>query len=304
MVLVSAAVGTALNLVFGGPPPTENAQVDDAGTGTEIPATSPSTAPAEIPATNPSTAPAASDSPSGRLFAGFQEGTVRKGPVDPIWMETETAAYRDGPWIESFIFRAMSFGMMILFTIITGFGLHVLGMFFIGAGLLRARVFSRDRLGLHRRLFLLGLLLGLPIVLAGVFLPKLVDNQRLYVLMGMTNMVGGPLMSLGYLSAATLIAASGMLKPVVAAVARVGRMALTNYLTETVVATFLMYHWGLGWFGSVSPAQQVLIVLCVYAALLVTSTIWLRFFLFGPMEWLWRTATYLRPQPLLRRTQR
>jgi uncharacterized protein len=203
--------------------------------------------------------------------------------------------------METFIFRSMSFAMMIIFTVLTGFGLHVLGMFFIGAGLLRAGVFSRERLGVHRRLIATGLLVGLPIVVFGVLLPGLTGSDRLKWLMGTLNMLGGPLMSLAYLGLATLLAASGILRPAVAAVARVGRMALTNYLTETVVATFLMYHWGLGWFGSVSPSQQVLIVLLVYAGLLVISTIWLRFFKFGPMEWLWRTFTYLRPQPLVRR---
>ncbi len=121
------------------------------------------------------------------------------------------------------------------------------------------------------------------------------------MILGLTNMLGGPMMSLAYLGGAILIAASGVAAPAVAAVARVGRMALTNYLTETVVATFLMYHWGLGWFGSVLPAKQFLIVFVVYGGLLITSTIWLRFFQFGPMEWLWRTVTYLRPQPLVRR---
>ena len=285
LILISAAASTAVSMLLGGPPPSDSAQVDGY-TADQIRAT---------------TAPAQDLSPSERLFAGFRDGTVKEGPVDPLWMETETAAYRDGPWIETFIFRAMSFGMMIVFTILTGFGLHVLGMFFIGAGLLRGEVFSRERLGVHRRFIVLGLLVGLPIVLLGMFLPELTDNVRLKTLMGTLNMLGGPLMSLAYLGAATLIAASGILRPAVAAVARVGRMALSNYLTETVVATFLMYHWGLGWFGSVSPSQQVLIVICVYAGLLVTSTIWLRFFRFGPMEWLWRSFTYLRPQPLVRR---
>ena len=78
-------------------------------------------------------------------------------------------------------------------------------------------------------------------------------------------------------------------------------MALTNYLSETIIATFIMYYWGLGWFGSVPPAGQMAIAVLVYCGLILTSALWLRFFQFGPMEWIWRAVTYLHPQPMLRK---
>lgn len=306
LVVVSMLLGAAANLVLGGGP--SAAQADQVDSSTTRPAsTQASTMPATA-TTRATTQPADTvatpqeRSPSRRLFDAMKANQVDEGPASPVWMDTETEAYRDGPYSEALIFRAMTFGMMIFFTLL-GFGLHVLGMFFIGAGLYSAGVFAPGRVAWHRRAIVLGLLVGLPLVLLGVFGHRLTDGRMPMMLMGALNMLGGPLMSLAYLGAAVLIAANGAVPLIVRAISRVGRMALTNYLTETVVATYLMYHWGLGWFGSVYPAQQVLIVACVYGALIITSAIWLHFFQFGPMEWLWRTVTYWRPQPLLRRAR-
>src|SRR5690606_13725835 len=117
---------------------------------------------------------------------------------------------------------------------------------------------------------------------------------------GAMIMLGGPVVSLAYLSAITLLVRSGTARPLTAAVASVGRMALTCYLGTTLIATFVMYHWGLGLFGRMSPVQQVGIVVGIYLLLLGVANAWLRFFQFGPLEWLWRLVTYLKPQPLLR----
>ncbi|MHC4947280.1 MAG: DUF418 domain-containing protein [Planctomycetota bacterium] len=82
--------------------------------------------------------------------------------------------------------------------------------------------------------------------------------------------------------------------------AAVGRMALTNYLLETVICTLIFYGHGLGQFGRFSRLEQLLTVLGVWAVLLVVSPLWLRAFRFGPAEWLWRSLTYARLQPIRR----
>lgn len=325
LVLVSVLMGIGVNFLFGGgAPQSEQASAVSATQPAtrEVEATTlpsiadvPSTAPAatqpedELSSTRPATSPAmtreelaAIESPSERLFAGFRNNAV--GPkffADPFWLEAEEEAYREGPYYEAFMFRLMSFGLMITFTLIGGFGLHVLGMFFIGAGLYRAGFFNTSARGWYPRFILIGLLVGLPLVLVAVFGHRVVSRDFL-AFMNALNMIGGPLMSLAYLSGAALLAASGALTPIERAIGRVGRMALTNYLSETIIATFIMYHWGLGWFGSVPPAGQMAIVVLVYCGLILTSAIWLRFFQFGPMEWIWRLVTYFRPQPLIRRS--
>ena len=74
--------------------------------------------------------------------------------------------------------------------------------------------------------------------------------------------------------------------------AATGRMALTTYLTQSVVCTLLFYSSGLGWYGSVSYTGFLAITLVLFAAQMAASTWWLGCNEFGPMEWLWRRLTY------------
>jgi uncharacterized protein len=82
--------------------------------------------------------------------------------------------------------------------------------------------------------------------------------------------------------------------------AAVGRMALTNYLTQSVVLSLLFYGYGLGLYGRTGSAAAAGIGLALCALQAAFSVEWLRRFRFGPAEWLWRTLTYGRPQPVIR----
>lgn len=87
-----------------------------------------------------------------------------------------------------------------------------------------------------------------------------------------------------------------------APIAATGRMPLTNYLGQTLVATTLFYGWGFGYFGKVGPALALLIAFGIYFVIQVPLSVWwLRRFEFGPLEYLWRTLTYGRwPTPATR----
>jgi uncharacterized protein len=79
--------------------------------------------------------------------------------------------------------------------------------------------------------------------------------------------------------------------------APVGRMALTNYVGQSVICISLFYGFGLGWYGKVGPTAALGVALLVFAAQAIVSTWWLRLFRFGPAEWAWRSLTYGRRQP-------
>ena len=81
-----------------------------------------------------------------------------------------------------------------------------------------------------------------------------------------------------------------LLRPLAAA----GRMALTTYLTQSIVCTLRFYSYGLGWYGSVGFTGMLLITLTLFACQMAASTWWLARFRYGPAEWLWRTLTYGR----------
>ena len=76
--------------------------------------------------------------------------------------------------------------------------------------------------------------------------------------------------------------------------AAAGRMAFTNYLTESVVLGIIFYGYGFALFGRLSPAQGAAIGIALYLAQLVFSALWLRRYRFGPAEWLWRSLAYGR----------
>jgi uncharacterized protein len=86
-----------------------------------------------------------------------------------------------------------------------------------------------------------------------------------------------------------------------APLAATGRMALTTYLTQSVVSTFLFYSWGLGWFGRVGYTGMFAITLTLFGLQMAASTWWLKRYQFGPVEWVWRTLTYGRA-PTMRST--
>ena len=77
-------------------------------------------------------------------------------------------------------------------------------------------------------------------------------------------------------------------------------MALTNYLMQSVICTAIFYGHGLGQFARFSRVEQILTVAAVWALQLLVSPIWLRYFRFGPCEWLWRSLSYRKRQPLWR----
>ena len=80
-----------------------------------------------------------------------------------------------------------------------------------------------------------------------------------------------------------------------APIAATGRMPLTNYLMQTLICTTLMYGWGFGLWGTVGPAAQLLLAFAIFFVIQVPlSILWLRRFEYGPLEYLWRVATYGR----------
>jgi uncharacterized protein len=82
--------------------------------------------------------------------------------------------------------------------------------------------------------------------------------------------------------------------------APIGRMALTNYLVQSVIFGWLFYGYGLGLFGKLGVTAALAIGIGVYILQIVFSACWLKRYLFGPVEWLWRSAMYGTRQPLWR----
>jgi uncharacterized protein len=102
---------------------------------------------------------------------------------------------------------------------------------------------------------------------------------------------------LGHVGLVMIICKSGIFRRLRHAVASVGRMALSNYLLQTILANIIFI--GFGRYGHLQRYELYYIVLAIWVFQVLFSTFWLQYFLFGPFEWLWRSLTYGRLQPLL-----
>ncbi len=118
------------------------------------------------------------------------------------------------------------------------------------------------------------------------------------LLMWTANSVGVPALSLFYGSLVVLLFLRPGGRRWLAPFTYVGRMALTNYILQSAVCTWIFYSYGLALFGEVAPLPGLALSVAIYALQVVLSALWLRRFRFGPLEWLWRSLTYLRPQPV------
>ena len=102
----------------------------------------------------------------------------------------------------------------------------------------------------------------------------------------------------GHIAIVMLACKLGWLSALRARLAAVGQMALTNYLTQSIFLALTFTGVGLGLFGQLARAELYYFVVVVWIVQLVWSPIWLRHFRFGPAEWLWRSLTYWRWQPM------
>ncbi len=186
-------------------------------------------------------------------------------------------------------------GLGILFN----YFLRGLAMILIGAGLYRAGFMQGRRpANTYRMTAIIGLGSGLTLAALGVILVVINDFSIEVAIIGnMPNNLGAIPASLGYMSLIVLWnkgSDSGLKRRLRAA----GRMALTNYLTQTIlgvlVLTVLLAE------VTVNRSGILLFVLAVWTVQLWWSKAWLDHFRFGPAEWLWRVGTYRRLQPLRR----
>lgn len=113
-----------------------------------------------------------------------------------------------------------------------------------------------------------------------------------YATIYVQDMFGGPLLAVSYAAIIALIARTAMAKKVLSPVAKAGRMSMTTYLTQSVVATLIFYSYGLGLYGQVDILTGSIIALGIFAVQLIFSEFWLQKFRQGPVEMLWRKLTY------------
>ena len=187
------------------------------------------------------------------------------------------------------------------------FGLwRVGGLMLLGMGLFKLGILSGvwpDHV--YRRLAVLGYGIGLPLCIISALKLQAHDFDALYVFKagGIWNYAGSLFVAAGHIAVVMLTLSRSWVPRLSRRLAAVGRMALSNYLAYSIVLTTLFYGYGFGLYGEVSRSAQMLIVLAFCGLQLMVATWWLDRFRFGPAEWLWRSLSYARPQPMRRLIQ-
>jgi len=212
-------------------------------------------------------------------------------------LEAQRQNYGHGTWLQATAQRASDLGGSLGGLVIIGpeiFGMFLLGTWFARSGALAT---PERFLGLYSALRLVALPVGLLLMLCSTYLLPYMEPGRFSVRTGLAYAIAAPanlLMCLGYLG--WLVRARENLQWLAAP----GRMALTNYLLQSLLCTWLFYGYGLGLFEQLPRAWQVLFAVALFAVQVLASQWWLRHYRFGPFEWVWRTLTYLRWQPMRR----
>lgn len=104
--------------------------------------------------------------------------------------------------------------------------------------------------------------------------------------------------TIGYLSVLVLLYKSGIGKKIMGIFAPVGQMAFTNYLSQSIITSIFFY--GLGYFAKLQRYELYYVVLGIWIFQIIFSTVWLKKFKMGPLEWLWRSLTYWKKQPMVK----
>lgn len=109
---------------------------------------------------------------------------------------------------------------------------------------------------------------------------------------------GRTLRTFGIFGALMLLFKSGIFKWFFKLMRPVGQMAFSNYLTQSIIAAIIFYGIGFGLYGQLERYQIYLVVLAIWIVQIIWSHIWLRYFQYGPFEWIWRQLTYWKKLPL------
>ena len=192
---------------------------------------------------------------------------------------------------------------MIYFVLPFFLFLDALMMMVIGMALFKLGVLDGGRdIKFYIRMMCVGFLTGISI---NAYEVLLITNSNMDIIetnpyCRFTYHFGRLFMGLGYLGLVILLIKIEKLESLRFRLACVGRMALTNYLMHSVIALFIFTGAGLGLLGKFSWSQLYLFVLLIWVIQLYISPLWLKYFYFGPVEWLWRLLTYLKKPKMVK----
>lgn len=219
--------------------------------------------------------------------------SVLDGYVDIQQIELAISAYAHGTWGEIFKFRAGEF-------LISGVGNSLLGVVIILPLIMLGAAFSKYKM-VERSMEMKKKLLVTMIVFitAGVVLKNIpfLTGPKFEDIMITQTLFGGPVLTIGYAALLLLLWHIPFLKIVTKPFTAVGRMALTTYILQSVIATLIFYSYGAGLYGKVDVLTGTWLAVGIFAIQVIFANLWLSKFRMGPLEFIWRKFSYGKNLP-------
>jgi uncharacterized membrane protein YeiB len=214
----------------------------------------------------------------------------------------EAAVMSAGSYLDAVQFRARQFPAEVVET--AAFSGLLIAMFLVGMWFVRSGVMAdtRANLALFRNLAVYALPFGIGLGLLGSLIAVSHTPGDLndgYQLAAGLAMFGNLPASLGYVGLVVVMLHSDTVFSKVSALAPAGRMALTNYLGQSLVSTCVFYGYGLGLWG-LPRSLQLLYAVVFFVLQVMFSRWWLKRYRYGPLEWVWRGFTYQQTPPMRR----
>jgi len=202
-------------------------------------------------------------------------------------IELAISAYAQGTWSEIFIFRFYEWLVIGLGGTFMGFFI-VLPIIMLGAALSKWKVIERAA-EMKGRLVAV-IVLGLGVGFGMKALPHIAEPTPDLLLLQDT--FGGVIVAAGYVGLLLLLCTLPLFKVIFRPIAKAGRMSLTTYIMQSVIATILFYSYGFGLYGKIDLVTGTWIAVGVFVIQAIFAELWLSKFRMGPLEWLWRKGTY------------
>ncbi|MDP5273709.1 DUF418 domain-containing protein [Chengkuizengella axinellae] len=173
----------------------------------------------------------------------------------------------------------------------------ILPMFLLGSYFGKRNIFGRlnDHAALFKKIWIWSLIAGLPLQMMKLWAYQYINEFTLSIhsfwyYVGIT--IGDPIMCFFYLTSIVILYQRQILKTLWINISRVGRMALSHYLFQSVICGFIFYNYGLGLYGKLGLGMGFIIALMIYIFQIWFSKFWFGKYRYGPVEWIWRMLTY------------
>ena len=171
------------------------------------------------------------------------------------------------------------------------------GMMLVGMASFSWGIFSNSQhKSFYRGLIKYGFGIGLPLSAGGLGLAYHYnwDWHYMQFIGRVPNHIATPFIAFGYIGIVMLCIKNAVALKLQERLKSIGKTALTGYLIQSFLATYVFYGFGLSLFGQANRIEQLAIVILIWAILMLVSPVWLKKFYYGPIEWIWRMLTHLK----------